>query len=147
MKPQQARAIESPRRREIKRPGNTWKGLVAACTLAGSVAIGLVGLAARNPGYQIKTQAPPVAVSSSSEQAQKHEAPPGQTALEPADAARKKELAEESARLLRMAAELKTEVDKTTKDTLSIQVIRKASEIERLAHDVKGNVRPRAKAK
>jgi hypothetical protein len=65
----------------------------------------------------------------------------------PADAARKKEIAEESAKLLRMATELKTEVDKTTKDTLSVQVIRKANEIERLAHDVKGNIRPIAKAK
>jgi hypothetical protein len=36
-----------------------------------------------------------------------------------------------------MAAELKAEVDKTTKDTLSLNVIRKADEIERLAHNVK----------
>ncbi len=117
MKLQQPCAIESSRRCEIKRPENIWKGLVAGCTLAGSVAIGMVGLAARDPGYQIKTQAAPVAVSSSSEQVEKHEAPPGQPAVEPADAARKKEIAEESARLLRMATELKTEVDKTTKDT------------------------------
>lgn len=147
MKLQQEYAIESPRRREIKGPKSTWTGLVAACTLAGSVAIGLVGLAARDPGYPIKTQAPPVAVPSSSQQAQEPEAPPGQPAVEPADDARKKEIAEESARLLRMATELKTEVDKTTKDTLSVQVIRKASEIERLAHDVKGNIRLTAKAK
>jgi hypothetical protein len=39
--------------------------------------------------------------------------------------------------LLKLATDLKTEVDKTTKDTLSLGVIRKADEIERLAHDVK----------
>ena len=50
---------------------------------------------------------------------------------------RKKQIAEDSARLLKLAAELKTEVDKTTKDTLSLGVIRKADEIEKLAHTVK----------
>jgi len=46
----------------------------------------------------------------------------------------KQELASECAQLLQMAAALKTEVDKTTKDTLSITVVRKAGEIEQLAH-------------
>jgi hypothetical protein len=32
---------------------------------------------------------------------------------------------------------LKAEVDKTNKDMLSLNVIRKADEIEKLAHDVK----------
>lgn len=50
---------------------------------------------------------------------------------------RKKQIGSDSARLLKLATELKSEVDKTTKDTLSLNVIRKADEIERLAHDVK----------
>lgn len=50
---------------------------------------------------------------------------------------RKKIIADESALLLKLATELKTEVDKTDKDTLSIPVIRKAETIEKLAHDVK----------
>jgi hypothetical protein len=50
---------------------------------------------------------------------------------------RKKQISDDSARLLKLATELKTEVDKTTKDTLSLDVIRKADEIERLAHSVK----------
>lgn len=54
-----------------------------------------------------------------------------------ANAARRKELAADSAELLKLATELKAEVDKTTKDTLSLTVIRKAGEIEKLAHDVK----------
>jgi hypothetical protein len=55
----------------------------------------------------------------------------------PAEAQRKKQIADESARLLAMAADLKAEVDKTTKDTLSIPVVRKAGEIEKLARSVK----------
>jgi hypothetical protein len=54
---------------------------------------------------------------------------------------RKKQIADESARLLKLATELKSEVDKTTKDTLSLTVVRKADEIEKLAHNVKEKMR------
>lgn len=50
---------------------------------------------------------------------------------------RKKQLADDSARLLKLANDLKAEVDKTNKDTLSLNVIRKADEIEKLAHSVR----------
>jgi len=50
---------------------------------------------------------------------------------------RKRQIADDSAKLLKLASDLKTEVDKTSKDTLSLGVIRKAEEIERLAHAVK----------
>ena len=50
---------------------------------------------------------------------------------------RQKQLVEETQKLLSLANELKSEVDKSTKDTLSLEVIRKADEIEKLAHDVK----------
>jgi hypothetical protein len=51
--------------------------------------------------------------------------------------ARKKQIADESAELLSMALALKAEVDKTTKDTLSLNVIKKADQIEKLAKQVK----------
>jgi hypothetical protein len=54
-----------------------------------------------------------------------------------ANAERKKQISDDTTRLLRLAGELKTEVDKTSKDTLSLDVIRRADEIERLAHIVK----------
>jgi hypothetical protein len=54
-----------------------------------------------------------------------------------ANAERKKQIAEDTAKLLKLATDLKAEVDKTSKDTLSLTVIRKADEIERLAHSVK----------
>jgi len=50
---------------------------------------------------------------------------------------RRKQIADDSAKLLKLATDLKVEVDKTTKDTLSIDVVRKAEEIEHLAHNVK----------
>jgi hypothetical protein len=66
-----------------------------------------------------------------------HEENSRQQSYEAANGARKKQIADESAKLLKLATELKSEVDKTTKDTLSISVIRKAEAIEKLAHDVK----------
>ena len=47
------------------------------------------------------------------------------------------EIAKQCADLLKMATELKTEVDKTNMDTLSVPVVRKAGEIEQLAHKVR----------
>lgn len=57
--------------------------------------------------------------------------------FEAANAERRKQIADDAARLLQLATELKTEVDKTDKDTLSLQVIHKAETIEKLAKGVK----------
>lgn len=54
-----------------------------------------------------------------------------------ANAERKKQIAEDSGRLLKLAADLKAEVDNISKDTLSLNLIRKADDIEKLAHNVK----------
>jgi hypothetical protein len=59
--------------------------------------------------------------------------PSGNTAEE----AGKQEITSECSDLLKMALDLKSEVDKTTKDTLSVTVVRKAGEIEQLAHKVR----------
>jgi hypothetical protein len=50
---------------------------------------------------------------------------------------RKKQIADDSANLLKLANGLKAEVDKTTQDTLSLTVIRQATEIEKLAHKMR----------
>ena len=57
--------------------------------------------------------------------------------FEAANSERKRQIADESAKLLKLAEDLKSEVDKTGNDTLSLGVIRKANEIEKLARDVK----------
>jgi len=61
--------------------------------------------------------------------------------FENANAARRKLLTDESAQLLALAAQLKIEMDKTDKDTLSLGVIRKAEQIEKLAKDVKAHMK------
>jgi hypothetical protein len=50
---------------------------------------------------------------------------------------RRKRLQADTAKLVELTNELKNEVDKANKDELSLDVVRKAAEIEKLAHDVK----------
>jgi hypothetical protein len=57
------------------------------------------------------------------------------------NADRQKQLVDDTQRLLALANELKADVDKSTKDTLSLDVIRKADEIEKLAHNVKDKMK------
>jgi len=48
-----------------------------------------------------------------------------------------KRLVADTDKLLALATDLKAQVDKSTKDTLSVDVIKKAEEIEKLARSVK----------
>ncbi len=54
---------------------------------------------------------------------------------------RHKKLAADVDRLLALSNELKSDVDKANKDELSVEVIRKAAEIEKLAHDVQSRMK------
>jgi hypothetical protein len=50
---------------------------------------------------------------------------------------RRQQVAQECADLLKLATDLKAQVEKTRKDELSITVVRKATEIEQMAHKVR----------
>ena len=54
---------------------------------------------------------------------------------------RQKQLVQDTNKLLSLAKELKESVDKSNADTLSIDVVKKASEIEKLAKSVKERMR------
>ena len=89
--------------------------------------------------FQNASQAPP---SGSATAAAPVASAPAETAAAQKDerivgtvnADRKKQLTDDSERLLKLATDLKAEVDKTTADILSLTVIRQADEIEKLAH-------------
>lgn len=57
--------------------------------------------------------------------------------FEAANAERRRQIVQDSVRLLKLAASLKAEVDATAKDKVSPAAMVKAEEIERLAHIVK----------
>ena len=50
---------------------------------------------------------------------------------------RQQDLKKDTDKLLELATQLKQYVDKTSENTLSLEVIKKAEEIEKLAHSVK----------
>jgi hypothetical protein len=54
---------------------------------------------------------------------------------------RQKHIVDETAKLLQLATELKTDVDKSDKKELPLEVVKKADDIEKLAHDVKQRMR------
>ena len=54
---------------------------------------------------------------------------------------RQQALQKDTAQLLQLATELKQYVDKSNENTLSLDVIKKAEEIEKLAHKVKDKMR------
>lgn len=58
-----------------------------------------------------------------------------------AEVQRKNAMAADTAKLLQLANELKSEMDKSSKDMLSLSVVRKAAEIEKLAHKVREEMR------
>lgn len=49
---------------------------------------------------------------------------------------RRKRMLADADKLLSLSTELKADIEKSTKDELSMEVIRKAAELEKLAHDV-----------
>jgi hypothetical protein len=101
-----------------------------------------------HPPAQQSVTSPPAEQSSpdSKSDAANPAKPSHQQKAAAADNERKKAITDGSTRLLSMALALKAEVDKTTKDTLSINVIRKADEIEKLAHNVKEKMKQSAGA-
>jgi hypothetical protein len=79
-------------------------------------------------------------------QTQSSSAQPKQPIPDATNGDHKKQIADDSSHLLTMAIALKAEVDKTNKDTLSVAVIRKADEIEKLARSVKEKTKTSAGA-
>lgn len=77
---------------------------------------------------QEKTASTPAAGAGTGQEAQ---------AAMTSEAISRQEIGRECADLLKLATGLKAAVDKSTKDQLSVIVVRKASEIEHLAHKVR----------
>ena len=67
---------------------------------------------------------------------QQQPAPSDQRPMTPAEK-RKADLQADTERLYKLTQELKTEVEKSNKDTLSVSVVKKAQEVERLAKSIK----------
>jgi hypothetical protein len=119
--------------------GLTWRRACAGVVFAAALAcLAQDGHPAAEVAGQtnVTPQAPPKPSNDPKTQAGSSKDPKIQQ-VSKAESDRKRQIADESTQLLAMAVALKAEVDKTTKDTLSLNVIRKADEIERMAKTVK----------
>ena len=119
-----------------------WSGLATGAVLVATLAVTYAQApSSQNPGtptYNKPILSPEAnRLPDKNEQMALHEQQGKKANFEAANLERKHQIADDSARLLKLASDLKTEVDKTSKDTLSLGVIRKADEIEKLAHTVK----------
>ena len=126
------------RRSPLPRPG--WARALACVILTAAIAGGAQNSGAPVNPLRMDKAGQPTPINQPPDpnaQMEQHDQQAAQKSFAAANAERRKQIADDSARLLKLATDLKTEVDKTTKDTLSLSVIRKADEIEKLAHSVK----------
>jgi hypothetical protein len=125
-----------------------------ACGLASLAGVVLLTGAAQS-GQQQPSTTPdkPSVTSEANQQPQANQTPdaddqekppekqPAPQAAPTPGAEHKRQISDDSAKLLTLAMALKAEVDKTNKDMLSLDVIRKADEIEKLAHNVRDKMK------
>jgi hypothetical protein len=148
MNPKRTRTTERIASLPMSRRWLCIPALLAAMAMSGCVSRLAVVDAATIPGHA-QSPAPPASASSKAgEHAQAH--PAGQIAMlkdtgTDANAMlerRRQQINGECADLLKMATSLKTQVDKTTKDQLSVAVVRQAGQIEKLARAMKDEMQP-----
>jgi type VI protein secretion system component VasF len=84
---------------------------------------------------------PPLSGEPQSKEEGAWEAQQKQAALKKINQKRDEEIKQDTTRLLELATELKQYVDKTNENMLSVDVIRKAEQIEKLAHTVKDKMK------
>jgi hypothetical protein len=121
-----------------------------ACVFAGLAAAALAPVAGQQPISSPQPSSPASATTApapaAGAQSEPKESQAGKQSSSAISAGAKKPTVEESEMLLKLATGLKAEVDKTTQDTLSLTVVRKAAEIERLAHSVREKAKVAAAA-
>lgn len=131
MELQRTRFSKTPRRPWIV---PLWIGVFGLSTAIAFAPAAGEGLLQKSPFPQLPPELNPTPDANA--QARMQEERSQKQNFEAANATRKKQIGNDSTKILKLATDLNTEVDKTAKDTLSLKVIREADEIEKLAHDV-----------
>jgi hypothetical protein len=100
---------------------------------------GSISLAAAQQPAQDSAAQPPVAQAPATTEATADTSK--STTPQTPQTSQQKQLANDTAMLLTLANELKAELDKSNKDTLSLSVIKKAEQVEKLAHKVRDEMK------
>jgi len=120
--------------------------MLKSCPLLRSFLVALVLLSACPlPAQTSVDQLPPTSEDSQFGRDRERKDPDQEKRERDMEKARNKErqqsLQKDTAQLLQLATELKQYVDKSNENTLSVDVIKKAEEIEKLAHKVREKMR------
>ena len=117
-----------------------WARILACCVVIAAFA-SIVGPGQlpndRKPNPSVMPDNQPNVLPDVNQQMLMHQQQASKRNFEAVNAERRKAIVGESALLLKLATDLKAEVDKSNKDTLSLNVIRRADLVEKLAHDMK----------
>lgn len=108
------------------------KRLSAVC-----LAAAIVFVPARLGAGQVQTEPPNAGASQQSGPVDAWEEQQRKAMLKMANEERQREIKKDAERLLELATELKHAVDKSSENTLSLDVVKKAEQIEKLAKEVK----------
>jgi len=122
-----------------KTSGRRWVRVLVCCATIAAFAGDVVGAGQQQDrvNHSVMPDNQPNVLPDVNQQMLMHQQQAKQQNFEAVNAERRKIIADESTLLLKLATDLKAEVDKTNKDTLSINVIRRADLVEKLAHDMK----------
>ena len=133
----------TPFQTTIARPSRRRKSRALACIIASAflTCAALSGQQAPSPDPE-----KPQATQQSDQQAKTPDPQAQKQTRDSAHSESEKQIVEENAKLLKLATDLKKEVDRTTLDTLSITIIRKADQIEKLAHSLREKMKVTAEA-
>jgi hypothetical protein len=119
------------------RGGAEW-GRNLLCLAVLLVALATAGVA-QQPAQTAAAQ--PVAAAQPAAAAPGNTAPAADSQTAAPQTDKQKQLADDTAKLLQLANELKAELDKSSKDTLSLSVMKKAEQVEKLAHKVRDEMK------
>lgn len=119
---------------------------ISAVILATLLASSVASKAGRSTPQQNGTYVPPAVnrMPDANDRDKMQQQQNDEARIEAANAERKKQIAADSEKLMKMAADLKVELDSTSKDTLSLSTIHKIDAIEKLAHDMKNKMKLRS---
>jgi len=126
----------SPQRGCMLRP-RILCGVAGLAAVTGAVALTGQQKSPSQPAPWAASQPAAIRMPDANDQMQMQEQHAKSSKFEAANTERRKQISDDAARLLELATQLKAAVDKTDKDTLSMDVIRKAESIEKLAKGVK----------
>jgi hypothetical protein len=124
------------RQRDRKKKSWVRNPLCLAAFLFGAISLAAAQQPAQSSAAPSPAAQPPAAQAPAARAATPDSAKPA-----PPQTPQQKQLAEDTAKLLVLANQLKAELDKSNMDTLSLGVIRKAEQVEKLAHKVRDEMK------